>query len=123
MLRKFVSSVQLFVPTKKSQHFLTEYFGRTTPITVLALVTIFFANTSVQAQVVAKVNDKNITLKEFNDKYEDIRNKVINPPTPKEFLEDLVRFERFMEDLKGSGISDIPKLMVALRHIRSLGGV
>lgn len=34
---------------------------------------------------------------------------------------DLNRFDRFVDDLKSSDSPDIPKLMVALRHIRTLG--
>ncbi len=34
--------------------------------------------------------------------------------------EDLVRFERFMDDMKAGDTPDIARLMVALRHIRSL---
>ncbi|MDE3059848.1 MAG: NAD-glutamate dehydrogenase [Pseudomonadota bacterium] len=34
--------------------------------------------------------------------------------------EDLARFERFIDDLSASETFDLPKLMVALRHIRSL---
>jgi glutamate dehydrogenase len=34
--------------------------------------------------------------------------------------EDILRFERFMDDMKAGDTPDIPRLMVALRHIRSL---
>jgi len=34
---------------------------------------------------------------------------------------DLVRFDRFVDDLKSGETPDIPKLMVALRHIKTLG--
>jgi glutamate dehydrogenase len=37
--------------------------------------------------------------------------------------EELVRYDRFIDDLKGSDSPDIPKLMVALRHVRSLASV
>jgi glutamate dehydrogenase len=33
---------------------------------------------------------------------------------------DLSRFDRFMDDLQTGDVADIPKLMVALRHVRSL---
>jgi len=42
--------------------------------------------------VVAKVGNKIITLKEFNQKYEDVIKKAANPPSRELFLEDLVRY-------------------------------
>jgi len=33
---------------------------------------------------------------------------------------DLTRFDRFIDDLKSTDAPDIPKLMVVLRHVKSL---
>lgn len=43
-------------------------------------------------EVVAKVGNRTITLEDFNRRYNEVKN-TFNPPTKKQFLEDLVRFE------------------------------
>lgn len=42
--------------------------------------------------VVAKVGNRTITVEDFNRRYNEVKN-TFNPPTKKQFLEDLVRFE------------------------------
>lgn len=58
--------------------------------------TLFFgfgAFAQNKTDVVASIGSKNITLEEFNKKYNDVRAQSINPPTREQFLEDLVRYE------------------------------
>lgn len=43
--------------------------------------------------VVATINDKKITLQEFNKRYTEVKTQTLNPPPPEIFLEDLVRYE------------------------------
>ena len=45
------------------------------------------------AQVLATVGQAKITTEEFKRKLEDVRKQAMNPPTPEQYLEDLVRFE------------------------------
>ena len=62
----------------------------------LSFLTGNFANLKIsiaQVKVVARVNDEKITLKKFNHRYNEVLEETINPPTPKQFLEDLIRFE------------------------------
>lgn len=56
---------------------------------------LFIDQNSVFArtQVVATINDRNITLNSFNHKYKRVLRGAINPPSRDQFLEDLVRFE------------------------------
>ncbi len=46
-----------------------------------------------QDAVVAQIGDRKITLKEFNDKLNEVKRSAINPPTKEQFLEDLIRYE------------------------------
>ena len=48
---------------------------------------------SANAQVLATVGNAKITVEEFNRKLDDIKKQAMNPPTPEQFLEDLVRYE------------------------------
>lgn len=43
--------------------------------------------------VVATINDRKITLQEFQRRYNEVRSSTINPPPSELFLEDLVRYE------------------------------
>lgn len=58
------------------------------------LATLLFVVTANAADdVVAKVGNKNITVSEFNARYEDVLKQAINPPSKEVFLEDLIRYE------------------------------
>ncbi|MFN7905115.1 MAG: peptidylprolyl isomerase [Pseudobdellovibrionaceae bacterium] len=52
-----------------------------------------FSFAQKQDTVVAQVGDRKITLKEFNDKLNEVKRSAINPPTKEQFLEDLIRYE------------------------------
>ncbi len=56
--------------------------------------------------VVAVVGNKQITVKEFNDKYNDVLKQTINPPAKDLFLEDLVRYEIGVQEAVKRGIPD-----------------
>lgn len=59
--------------------------------------------------VVATVGNKKITLEEFNKKYAEVTSQVlINPPSKKVFLEDLVRFEMGVQEAKKRGLEKDP---------------
>lgn len=59
---------------------------------VTFLITVF-ASSAFAATVVATVGSKKITLKEFRERYNDVLEQTVNPPTKKQFLEDLIRYE------------------------------
>ena len=46
-----------------------------------------------QPEIVAQVGDRKITLKDFQEKYDQIKSATTNWPTPEQFLEDLIRYE------------------------------
>lgn len=64
---------------------------------------------TAQAQVVvATVGKKKITLKEFNQKYEEVKKNTINPPAPNLFLEDLIRYEMGLQEAKKKKLDKDP---------------
>lgn len=77
-------------------------------ISFLVLLSSFFLSISALAQVkkedvIAKVGNRTITVEDFNRRYNEVKN-TFNPPTKKQFLEDLVRFEMGLAEasLKGT---------------------
>ena len=69
--------------------------------------TIFCA-TADAAKVVATVGNKKITLKEFNDRYRDVLEQTVNPPTKELFLEDLVRYEVGLQEARKKKLQNDP---------------
>lgn len=52
-----------------------------------------FAFAQKGENILAQVGTKKITVEEFNKKYNDVKLQTMNPPSKKDFLEDLVRYE------------------------------
>ncbi len=80
---------------------------------LLTLFSVFLICAAVSAQsgaqVVATVGNKKITLDEFNKKYSELTSQVlVNPPTKKTFLEDLVRYEVGVQEAKKRGLDKDP---------------
>ncbi len=66
--------------------------------------------------VVAVVGTKNITVKEMNDKYDDILKQTLNPPSKEVFLEDLIRYEMGVQEAMKRGIQDEPIVRERIRQ-------
>lgn len=61
------------------------------------------------SSVVAVVGTKKITLEEFNKRYNEVTSQVLsNPPTKKEFLEELVRYELGVQEARKRGFEKDP---------------
>lgn len=60
------------------------------------------------AEIVAQVGKKNITVEEFNKKYNDVKSQTINPPPKDLFLEDLVRYEIGLQEAEKRGFQKDP---------------
>ena len=58
----------------------------------LALILSFGALTA-RAQTLATVGQTKITVEEFKRRLAEVKGKVVAPPSPEEFLEDLIRFK------------------------------
>lgn len=63
---------------------------------------------SVHAQVVATVGEKTITVKEFNERYDQVKKQTQNPPAKELFLEDLIRFELGVQEAEKRHLREDP---------------
>ena len=59
-------------------------------------------------QVVAVVGKKQITLEEFNKKFNEIRLQTLNPPTRQQFLEDMIRYEVGLQEAEKRNMKNDP---------------
>ena len=83
----------------------------------LSHLKVSLAQGKAKAKVIATVNNERITLKKFNLKYNEILETTINPPTPQQFLEDLIRFEVGIQEAQKQRKSAGPKLQVEIRKL------
>lgn len=82
---------------------------------VLGLIQALFA-TGVQAQAVATVGSKTITLEDFKKRYDEVKKNAINPPPPEVFLEDLVRYEVGVQEAEKQNIQNDPLVKERFRQ-------
>lgn len=73
-----------------------------------ALVTSLTMPRKAQAQTVATIGDKTITLREFNERYERLKKQTLNPPPKDLFLEDLIRFELGVKEAEKRNLREDP---------------
>lgn len=66
--------------------------------------------------VVASVGTKQITVKELNEKYDEVVRNTINPPTKDVFLEDLIRYEMGVQEAYKRGLPDDPIVKERIRQ-------
>lgn len=76
-------------------------------IAPLALCTLLLLSFSLNAQTVAIIGSKKITLKEFNRKYNSVKQSV-NPPSREQFLEDLIRYEIGLQEARKKKLQQDP---------------
>jgi peptidyl-prolyl cis-trans isomerase C/peptidyl-prolyl cis-trans isomerase D len=81
---------------------------RSIPTLTIALLLAFVAKNARAASndVIAVVGAKQITMKEFNDKYDELLKQTVNPPSKELFLEDLIRYEIGVQEALKTGIPD-----------------
>lgn len=61
------------------------------------------------SQILATVGSKKISLDEFNRKYKEVTAQVlVNPPSKKTFLEDLIRYEMGVQEARKRGLEKDP---------------
>lgn len=86
----------------------------------LIIINSFLLLTSISfAQVVAKVGNQVITLKEFKSEYQRAKNNMVAmpySPTPKEFLEDIIRFKVGLQEAKKKQITKIPEVKLKMEQ-------
>lgn len=83
---------------------------------VVALGSPAWAQDKGQDQVVATVGEKKITLKEFNERYEEVLKQTINPPSRELFLEDLVRYEMGVQEANKRQMDSDPIVKERIRQ-------
>jgi parvulin-like peptidyl-prolyl isomerase len=86
----------------------------------LAITTVLVSfATFARAQentVLATVGDNKITLKDFNQRYDEVQKATINPPPKELFLEDLVRFELGVQEAMKLGVQNEPAVKERIRQ-------
>lgn len=76
---------------------------------ILLFSSMAFSQAAKDSTVIATVGTKKITLGEFNKKYKDVTTQVlVNPPSKKIFLEELVRYELGVQEAKRRGFDKDP---------------
>ncbi|MCB0412126.1 MAG: peptidylprolyl isomerase, partial [Bdellovibrionales bacterium] len=68
------------------------------------------------AQVLARAGSVEITEKDFKEKYSEIRSRAVNPPTPEEFLEDLIRYEIGLQEARKRKLENDPAVQQAMNQ-------
>jgi parvulin-like peptidyl-prolyl isomerase len=66
--------------------------------------------------VVATVGSKNITLDEFNRRYDEVKKRAVNPPPKKLFLEDLIRYEMGVQEAEKRELDKDPVVAERMRE-------
>ena len=80
---------------------------------------LFLFSTQALAQkgaVVAQIGKENITVEEFNKKYNEVKSQTMNPPTRDQFLEDLVRYEVGVQEAYKRGFEKDPIVIERFRQ-------
>ena len=86
-------------------------------VTLALPVAVFFAAPVASAEdTVAVVGTKTITVKDLNDKYEEVLKQTLNPPTKEVFLEDLVRYEMGVQEAMKRNVQDDPIVKERIRQ-------
>lgn len=86
-----------------------------------ALLLCFAVSAKAADDVVAKVGNKNITVREFNDRYEDVLKQAINPPSKETFLEDLIRYEIGVQEAEKRNMQGDPVVREKIRQAMYAG--
>lgn len=79
---------------------------------------VLFSLSSLAATegVVATVGAKKITIEEFNRRYDEVKEKTLNPPPKEIFLEDLVRYEMGVQEAEKKAVQNDPVVAERLRQ-------
>ena len=93
-------------------------------LSILSILSVQFMSSFVagtvaiaaDSDVVAVIGSKQVTVKEFNEKYGEVLKETINPPTREIFLEDLIRYEMGVQEAKKRGLEDDPIVKERMRQ-------
>lgn len=78
----------------------------------------FFFSLSFEGhtEILAKVGNKEITLKDFEEKYAQLKNQVIEMPDKKSLLEDMINFEVGVQEAQKRGLEQDPVIRERLKQ-------
>lgn len=76
--------------------------------TLIVGAVCLFSTPARADETLAIVGGKTITLKDFNEKYEEVQKSTINPPSKELFLEDLVRYEMGVQEAQKKNLEQDP---------------
>ncbi len=82
---------------------------------LISLFILVGFSTTAMSQVVATVGSKKITLKEFKRKFRAAQEQ-LNPPTARQFLEDLVRYEVGLMEARKKKVQNDPRVKEAMNN-------
>jgi len=71
----------------------------------------------LHADTLATVGSSKITTDDFDKKLDEIRKQAVNPPTPDQFLEDLVRFEVGVQEAEKMKLQNDPLVKERMRQV------
>lgn len=84
---------------------------------VFGILLLFSTHALAQkGAVVAQIGKENITVEEFNKKYNEVKSQTMNPPTRDQFLEDLVRYEVGVQEAYKRGFEKDPIVIERFRQ-------
>jgi parvulin-like peptidyl-prolyl isomerase len=77
---------------------------------------LIFGTQTAQAQTVATIGAKTITLEDFKKRYTEVKRNAYNPPTAELFLEDLIRYEIGVQEAEKKGMQNEPEVKERFRQ-------
>jgi parvulin-like peptidyl-prolyl isomerase len=77
----------------------------------------FFFSSFANAQILATVGNAKITLEEFNRKLSEVKKQAMNPPTPEQFLEDLLRYEIGVQEAEKLKLANDPLVKERFKQV------
>lgn len=86
-------------------------------VSSILVLTIALTSFAQNSDVVAVIGNKQITKKEFDEKYKEVSAKAFNPPPKDLFLEDLVRYEVGVMEAEKRNLREDPIVQERIRQV------
>lgn len=83
---------------------------------LLIALSIISAQSAV-AQVLATVGNTKITVEDFNKKMSEVKRQATNPPTPEQYLEDLIRYEVGVQEAEKMKLANDPLVKERFKQV------
>lgn len=73
--------------------------------------------TSALAQTAFSVGPKKISVKEFKERFEQVKRNSVNPPTKEQFLSDWIKFEMGVREAYSKNLQKSPEVIQAMEQV------